>query len=73
MELKEAIRLLPEVKVSHICREQNQAAHNLAQVALKRDMCKTTRFSVPPEIVFWVHRDKPGVGTSGQSCNPPIP
>jgi ribonuclease HI len=45
-ELKGAIQLLPEVRLNHVRREQNQAAHNLAQLALRQVVCKTTRFSM---------------------------
>jgi hypothetical protein len=68
-ELKEAIQLLPEVKINHIRREQNQVAHSLAQLALQRDMCKTASFSVPPDIAPWVDRDKPADGSLRQCCS----
>jgi hypothetical protein len=49
-ELKGAIQLLPEVRLNHVRREQNQAAHNLAQLALRQVVCKTARFSVPLKL-----------------------
>jgi hypothetical protein len=47
-KLKEVSQLLPELKFTHVRREVNHVAHDLAQLALRNQQCKVTGFNVPP-------------------------
>jgi ribonuclease HI len=69
-EIKEMSWLLLECKFSHTQRGTNQAAHGLAQLAMRRRQCKVMHFSVPPGILPLVVKDAQEFVRTDTSCNP---
>jgi hypothetical protein len=56
-EIKELSQLFPKWGFIHMQRDGNQVAHTLAQLAMKRKLCKVMRSSIPQEIAKFVKND----------------
>jgi ribonuclease HI len=63
-------QLLPEYRFVHVRREANQAAHELAQLAMRRRQAVVMPLKVPPDIQPFVDIETPTGGVvSAPDCN----
>jgi hypothetical protein len=56
-EIRAMSQLFSECSFQHIKRKSNQAAHELAQLALRRKQCRELRFDNPGEISRAIEKD----------------
>jgi hypothetical protein len=68
-EIKELSRLLPECSFSHVRREVNHVALDLAQRAMRRNQCKVMRFNVPHDLQVVLAKDTMEIVSADTSCN----
>jgi hypothetical protein len=67
-EIRDTLRLLPDVKIGHVRTKQNQVAHGIAQLVLRQVMRKTSHF-VPAKVARLVDEDRPGLVGPDNCCN----
>jgi hypothetical protein len=68
-EITVAANLLPACKFTHVNREANQVAHQLAQRSLRQQECMVMHHNLPEEVRGLVQAEGTGVGRIPAQCN----